>query len=94
MTGPRCSRQGCTVPAQYAVKIHLWAKGERQSSVPAVMQPKGLYVCDIHKLNPLPVEDWFKSQKARDRINEGFDAKNRARPDFDTAEYVYTRLKS
>ena len=95
MKARRCGRKGCLVPAQHSVGIHLWAKGyDPKNSIPSVMQPKGLYVCDIHKLNPLPIEDWFKSQKSRDNINAGFDKVGKARPDFKTAQYAYTRLKS
>jgi hypothetical protein len=90
---PKCGRKGCLVPAAYEVKIHLWAKGHTpETSPPSVMQPKGLYVCDIHKLFPLPIEDWFKTEKARDSIDAAFDASNKARPDYDTAAYVYNPL--
>ena len=86
-----CNRTGCELKAKFRVGARLWAKGYPKSSPPAEMS-SGLVVCDHHKAEPGPIGEFF-TREMREVLELNFASRGKVPPDFDGAEWVFTRLE-
>lgn len=86
-----CMHKDCGKPAEWALRIKIWAKGySKENSVP-LQAAFSLKVCSDHRNEVDPKTFWLP--EAKKMVSDALTAMGRAEPDFDTTEFSWDPLR-